>query len=85
MKGNAVVGNAFICDRSSAQVIAECEKQLEKIEIESAHICTTKTAQELWNVQIGERKAYFDKLALQMRNTLQVESYLMQAADAGRL
>ena len=81
MKGNMVVGNAFVCDRSSAQVIAECEKQLRRIEKDSAHVCATKTAREFWNSQMEERNAYFDKLVLQMRETLQVEAYLMQDAD----
>lgn len=81
MKGNAIVGNSLICDRSSAQVIAECEAQLEKIEKDSAHLCATPTARKLWNEQLGERKAYFDRLINQMKSTQEMEARLLCIAE----
>ena len=81
MKGGAIVGNSLICDRSSAQVIAECEAQLQKIEKDSLHQCATPTARKLWNAQMGERKAYFDRLIGQMKSTQEAEARLLRIAD----
>lgn len=74
--GNAIVGNAFICDRSARQIIADCEKQLCKINEHSGHMCATRTAQQLWDEQLNERRNYFRRLIEQMRTTLAMEVFL---------
>jgi len=76
MKGNAITGNAFICDRSAAEVIEGCRTQLEKIEADSRHLCATVTARNLWNDQLRERRAYYEILLRHMNATLEAERLL---------
>lgn len=80
MKGGDIVGNTFICDRSSVQIMDECEKNLRKIEKDSGHVCATQTARKLWKEQLDERKIYFTRLFRQMSRTSEVELHLLRIA-----
>lgn len=71
-----LVSNSDIGERTSADIVMTCDKQISKFTDFLSRPCGTSTADKIWRDKMETRIKLYTELKMQMQNTAEMEKYL---------